>query len=1282
MKNIFTAIYQLFEKHKIIVFFLFFGLILSFAYLANKLKFDSDLNSMMPAEKGRESSEIFTKNKSLEKIIVSVSLKDSTNIDPDLLTSYADLFSSTLLEIDQQHIISKIETKQDEDQMLSILQTVQDNLPFLLNQEDYDKIERQLNHDSIRTKLENSLHQLSTPNGLALKSFIQKDPLGMSFIALNKLKDLQQDEQTELYDGYVMTKDQRYLTFFIHSTYPASDTKHNEGLEALLSATQQKLSTHSEFKEVESIYFGGQLVASGNATQMSKDTKLTLTITLVLLLILFISFFKNFLAPFQIMIPVIFGGLFGMAVMYLIKGKVSLMSMGASSVILGIAVNYSLHFMSHLRHAKSKEETIQELCEPMTIGSFTTIFAFLSLMFVHTPVLQELGLFTAMNLIGSSLCTLIFLPHFVKKSNHEHTNSSNWIEKLSGFNLGKSKWVVLGIIVLTVVLSFFMNDVKFNEDLMTMNFMQPKLASYQKEINKRNAESLNSIFCVSEGKDIDEAINSQLDILPQLNELKSNQSIRKYSSPAQFILSKEAQKQKIIDWNTFWTKEKKENLLALIQDESTNLGFQSQAFSAFGQILNKTYLSTDSLYQQSFTHLFKDLIITNEKGVKVLAILKTSQDKRKELFSKFQGNNQTYIIDKQSLSTKFVNFIKEDFFKILALTSLIVFLTILISYGRIEIALISFIPMVITWICILGLMAVLGIEFNIINIIISTLIFGLGDDYSIFITDGLIEKYKYGKTKINSIKTSIFLSAITTIIGLGILIFAKHPALRSIAMVSVIGIVSILLISQTLQPLLFNFFIQHRTNKKFHPFTAWSFIKTIFAFTYYVLGCLMVTLIGFILTKCLPFNRDKMKYLYHVVICKMMWSLLYIMANARKTFANKAEAHFEKPAVIIANHSSFLDLLRIISLHPKILLMTNKWVWRSPVFGALVRMADYYPVEEGAEESIDKLKYWVDRGYSIAVFPEGTRSYDGVTKRFHKGAFYIAEKLQLDILPTLFHGIHYTMQKGDFLLKNGEINVKFLPRISPSNTEFGSTYTEKAKQIGKYFRQQLHAYAQERETVHYFREQLIKNYIYKGPILEWYCRIKTKLENNYETIEKKVPKSGNILDIGCGYGFLAYMLSFMSNQRQITGLDYDEEKIEVANHNVSKSDKLHFVADDAIHFPTNTTYDCILIMDVLHYLVPEKQHELLSKCHQYLNPGGSLIIRDGWQEYQQKHKGTLLSEFFSTKVFNFNKTDNALHFISGEMLQKFASDHSMQFELIDQTKFTSNVISILHKSKS
>ena len=141
-------------------------------------------------------------------------------------------------------------------------------------------------------------------------------------------------------------------------------------------------------------------------------------------------------------------------------------------------------------------------------------------------------------------------------------------------------------------------------------------------------------------------------------------------------------------------------------------------------------------------------------------------------------------------------------------------MAVLLAYGRIELALITFIPMVIAWIWILGLMALFGIKFNIINIILSTFVFALGDDFCIFTTDGMQQKYATGKDSSKSLGTSILLSAITTIIGLGILIFAKHPALKSIALISIIGIVCVWLMSQTLQPILFNILIKNPTQNK------------------------------------------------------------------------------------------------------------------------------------------------------------------------------------------------------------------------------------------------------------------------------------------------------------------------------------------------------------------------------------------------------------------------------------------------------------------------------------
>ena len=78
-------------------------------------------------------------------------------------------------------------------------------------------------------------------------------------------------------------------------------------------------------------------------------------------------------------------------------------------------------------------------------------------------------------------------------------------------------------------------------------------------------------------------------------------------------------------------------------------------------------------------------------------------------------------------------------------------------------------------------------------------------------------------------------------------------------------------------------------------------------------------------------------------------------------------------------------------------MITNHWVWSSPVFGKIIQYAGFFHVDEGYELCVERMREKVREGYSIAIFPEGTRTYDGKMKRFHKGAFYLSETLQLDI---------------------------------------------------------------------------------------------------------------------------------------------------------------------------------------------------------------------------------------------------------------------------------------------
>ena len=105
----------------------------------------------------------------------------------------------------------------------------------------------------------------------------------------------------------------------------------------------------------------------------------------------------------------------------------------------------------------------------------------------------------------------------------------------------------------------------------------------------------------------------------------------------------------------------------------------------------------------------------------------------------------------------------------------------------------------------------------------------------------------------------------------------------------------------------------------------------------------------------------------------------------------------------------------------------------------------------------------------MRYFPKEHGRRTNRSERFHKGAFYIAEKLDLDILPVLIHGTGYTMSKGDFLLKDGLITIKYLPRIKPNDLFFGLDYTERAKGVGKYYRQQYAKFKEINESTPFFQ---------------------------------------------------------------------------------------------------------------------------------------------------------------------------------------------------------------------
>ena len=269
-----------------------------------------------------------------------------------------------------------------------MINTVHQHLPVFLDDKDYAKLDSIVKPENIKGVLESNYRQLISPAGVAVKGIIAQDPLGFSFLALGKLRQLQYDENFELYDGYIITKDHRHLIFFIEPRFSAAETGKNtpfiDELESIVSGTSGR--------HVSASYFGASAVAVGNAKQLRSDSILTISIMVVLLMIFLIGFFKKKRVPFLILVPVIFGGLFSLCCIYIFKGSVSILALAAGSVILGIAVNYSLHFLAHLKHTPDVKAVIKDLVWPLTVGSTTTVLAFFCLQFANAAVLRDCGI--------------------------------------------------------------------------------------------------------------------------------------------------------------------------------------------------------------------------------------------------------------------------------------------------------------------------------------------------------------------------------------------------------------------------------------------------------------------------------------------------------------------------------------------------------------------------------------------------------------------------------------------------------------------------------------------------------------------------------------------------------------------------------------------------------------------------------------------------------------------------------------------------------------------------
>lgn len=653
-----------------------------------------DITDFLPAESAdyREAMEAWKKSPETSRIVVLFSQKansarNATLSKREKLPQAIDRFTSLLEERDTTGMVHDLISLVDMEQMA---RQMYQRVPLLLTDSDYARADSLLSDSSyILRQLRADKQMLLLPMSGMLTQSLQYDPLNLFTPALQRL----QGQQSAL--------------VMLTSPYGSSETGQNGKLTDLLNDCIQQV--QRDIPEVSIHLTGAPVIAVGNARQIKADSLLAVSLAVVLIVCLLFVTFRQVRNIVLIVLSIGWGWLFAVGTMLLINTQVSVIVIGISSVILGIAVNYPLHLTAHLRHTPDVRQALKEIVMPLLVGNVTTVGAFLALVPLDAVALRHLGLFSSLLLVGTILFVLLWLPHMVKPAAAPPA-SVRWLERVSSLTLENKRWLVGVVTVLTFVLGYYSLQTGFDADLNNINYMTPE----QKLIANSQQPTANS-------------------------------------------------QRLIAIWNSFISRHGT-YLQSAVTEAARAEGFADHTFDGFFSLLTPQVPKTPPL-STLVTHL------------------------------------------------------SDDFNYIGWACGLIVFFFLWFSLGSIELALLSFLPMAVSWIWILGIMVLCGIQFNVVNIILATFIFGQGDDYTIFMTEGCQYEYAYRRKMLASYKHSIIISALIMFIGIGTLIFAKHPALHSLAEVTMVGMFSVVLMAWLFPPLIFRWLVCDRQGYRRQPIT-------------------------------------------------------------------------------------------------------------------------------------------------------------------------------------------------------------------------------------------------------------------------------------------------------------------------------------------------------------------------------------------------------------------------------------------------------------------------------
>ena len=629
-------------------------------------------------------------------------------------------------------------------------------------------------------------------------------------------------------EAYYFNDNKTFLAVFIKPDITSSDLGLSEKVLSEVESRIEKIDLSAYDSSLKMELTGRYKKKIDLQAEMKHDMGIASVVSLCLVLAYLLLHFRRLEAIVLIALPLIFGIVCTFAFASLAFGQLNILTAFIGVILLGLGIDHGIHLLSRYRdemhggnaHTATIYNTFVGTGKSVAVAALTTFIIFLGLSFSEFRAFYEFGIIASAGMILIMVSYLVLMPALLRIINHFTWRFDNGITQRSSltglykFHKNNFRMVIIFSSILILIFGFKIKDLNFNYDFESLG--NSNLPSFQldKEVNDLLGYSQTPMVALTDNLEEEFYVSERFrDNQIQLGE---ESGVDFLLATADLIPVKQAEKQKILKKIRRTVNRVKDSWLE--DDEVTSLNelkktLKSKPFvyadlpieikQLFGRQNQNT--AESATLEQGAIMLFAAISLSD--GNKVIQLA----DELRQV--KQHSGERVAIAGESMILADILNLIFREAPKVLAISIILIFSILWFFLRRIEYALIALVPAVSTIVLTLGIMGLVGIELNYINMIMIPILLGIGVDSGVHMVNRAIDGNKL-QSIIDETGMAIFGSIVTSGLGLGALLLTNHPGLNSLAYIAILGLSINLLISVLVLPSLIEAKIKFQQTKQ------------------------------------------------------------------------------------------------------------------------------------------------------------------------------------------------------------------------------------------------------------------------------------------------------------------------------------------------------------------------------------------------------------------------------------------------------------------------------------